>query len=601
MNSSLQRVLASLARGTVATGALALTAIVAPQMIFRAQTGTFNVALVYASLLFGLVGVVCAVVIVIWVGRLTPRRSSTRLAATYVGEGAGVLVTAARYLAYMILAVLGSALAVSGLEAITSLHGYASAVLAAFVILAAVPTLVGRPVSWRIILVGVAFGAAVLALVLVLGLVNELLGNGLSHGGTTVVPATTFDGLERHEIANSFAAALFPSAVLLLVSERSLARSGARRVSPRRLVQTIALVVVAISITAYFTVTLHMNAYAASVPTVTLAESFMGRPGVIAVGVAYICLGAAVAISAYWSMPRLIMELAREHLLPQYLASDDARKPRVISVGLTALCAVAVSTYFVDTQAGTMVFIFAVFVMVCLVCLTMALRGRSILKESVDKKERIEARTSQWGFALFLIAALFVTAMVAVANPSWAVIGTVALAVPAAFLLVMRHGRVRAIEKLAPTDITTGRKLPTRVHGVVLVNKLDIPTLRALSYARAARLTTLTAVTLDFEADATTALRSAWKDSAVPVNLTVLGTPEGASTAHIVDFVRSLRALRPADVVMVFVPRVIAISMWQRFFLRHSTPRIVSALRLETGVVVCEVPYQLAPNEAEDE
>lgn len=253
------------------------------------------------------------------------------------------------------------------------------------------------------------------------------------------------------------------------------------------------------------------------------------------------------------------------------------------------------------TQAAAVIFVFAVFTMNFLIALTIVLRGRSVLKTSVDKDERGSARSSLYGFLAFMVLALAVVALVAVADLTWALFGSLALAVPAAILLFFRKGRVRAVQKLAPRDLTAGRKLPTRVHGVVLVTRLDMPALKALSYARAARLSTLTAVTLDFEADTTAVLRSEWEESAIPVNLTILGTPQGASVENIVEFVQSLRSLRPADVVMVFVPRVIATSMWHRFFIRHSTPRIISALRREEGVVVCEVPYQLAPEEAEND
>ena len=64
-----------------------------------------------------------------------------------------------------------------------------------------------------------------------------------------------------------------------------------------------------------------------------------------------------------------------------------------------------------------------------------------------------------------------------------------------------------------------------------------------------------------------------------------------------VEYVRSLRALHPGDIVMVFIPRVLSTGVWQRFFVRHSEPRIISALRLEQGVAISEVPYQLEADE----
>lgn len=136
-----------------------------------------------------------------------------------------------------------------------------------------------------------------------------------------------------------------------------------------------------------------------------------------------------------------------------------------------------------------------------------------------------------------------------------------------------------------------------RVHGVVLVSVLDLPTLRAVSFARASRLTSLTAVTLDFDPRATKSLRQDWLAASLPVELTVLGTPEGAGPHNVVDYVRSLRQTQLADIVIVFIPRVVPTGVWQRFFVRHSEPRIMSDLRLQEGVVIAEVPYQLQPQD----
>ncbi len=71
----------------------------------------------------------------------------------------------------------------------------------------------------------------------------------------------------------------------------------------------------------------------------------------------------------------------------------------------------------------------------------------------------------------------------------------VTIAMPLLFLLMRGISRhyARVGRQLAPP--AGGVTLPSRVHAVVLVSKLHTPTLRALSFARATRPTTLTAVT----------------------------------------------------------------------------------------------------------
>ena len=65
------------------------------------------------------------------------------------------------------------------------------------------------------------------------------------------------------------------------------------------------------------------------------------------------------------------------------------------------------------------------------------------------------------------------------------------------------------------------------------------------------------------------------------------------------DYVRSLRQTQRADIFMVYIPRLVPTGVWQRFFVRHSEPRIMSDLRLQDGVVIAEVPYQLQPQDEE--
>ena len=67
--------------------------------------------------------------------------------------------------------------------------------------------------------------------------------------------------------------------------------------------------------------------------------------------------------------------------------------------------------------------------------------------------------------------------------------------------------------------------LPSRNHAVVLVSKLHLPTLRALSYARATRPDVLEAITVSVDDAETRQLVHKWEASDITVPLKVVASP----------------------------------------------------------------------------
>ena len=591
---------ASLARGVDAITAMVLTVIIVPQIVLRSLPIGGQMNQIYIALAVG--GVALAVVFgaISWQQRLVPRRSSMRLVSTHIGVWTGILVSAARLLAYALVVALGGGLVVNALHIITPVEELRRVLPIILVLVLALPSLLGYTVPRRLLLAAAALGALAIVVVLVTGLVVEVSGG---FGPDLVLAARqyTWDtgtgNTTESSMLEACMAAVFPASVLILVAERVLVRPQDRKLRPRRLMQIVGPAVAAIVISLYFADALAMTGRSGSVPLLAMADAFFARPGQIAVAIAAILVGLSAVLVAYSVLPRLLRELSIDRILPRYLASEDAVRPRAIMVGFIAILAAGLTGFLATTQAGAMMLIFATFVVFSLVCLAMAVRGGTILRESLDRQERRNARRSRFGFFALALFGLLVVVAIAVTNIWWALIALVSMALPARVLLFFRRGRGKVVKRLAPRDLTAGRTLPTRVHGVILVTALDLPALRALSFARATRLTSLTAVTLDFDPAATKRLRQGWRAAALPVDLTVLGTPQGAHVENILEYVRSLRSLHPADIVMVFIPRVLSTGMWQRFFVRHSEPRIISALRLEKGVVISEVPYQLEADE----
>jgi hypothetical protein len=104
--------------------------------------------------------------------------------------------------------------------------------------------------------------------------------------------------------------------------------------------------------------------------------------------------------------------------------------------------------------------------------------------------------------------------------------------------------------------------LPSRNHAVVLVSKLHLPTLRALSYARATRPDVLEAVTVSVDDVETRALVRRWEEGNLSVPLKVIASPYREITRPILDYVKRVSKESPRTVVTVFLPEYVVGHWW---------------------------------------
>ncbi|MDQ2739542.1 MAG: hypothetical protein M3Y35_13205, partial [Actinomycetota bacterium] len=143
--------------------------------------------------------------------------------------------------------------------------------------------------------------------------------------------------------------------------------------------------------------------------------------------------------------------------------------------------------------------------------------------------------------------------------------------------------------------------LPSRVHAIVLVSKLHLPTMRAMAYARATRPDTIEAVTVNVDPADTAALAREWEDRGIPVALKVIDSPFREITKPVMDYVRRARKDSPRDVVAVFIPEYVVGHWWEQILHNQSALRLKGRLLFTPGVMVTSVPWQLTSSSALDQ
>ena len=138
------------------------------------------------------------------------------------------------------------------------------------------------------------------------------------------------------------------------------------------------------------------------------------------------------------------------------------------------------------------------------------------------------------------------------------------------------------------------RTLPSRVRAIVLVSKLHKPTLRAVAFAKAARPSTLEALTVSVDAEETEKLVQIWEDANLGIPLKVVASPYREVTNPILDYVRNIRNESPRDVVTVYIPEYVVGHWWEHILHNQSALRLKGRLLFTPGVMVTSVPFHLA-------
>ena len=301
------------------------------------------------------------------------------------------------------------------------------------------------------------------------------------------------------------------------------------------------------------------------------------------------------ANTAFNGFPVLGSILARDGLLPRQLHTRGDRL--AFSNGIVSLAVAAIALVWIfDAQVTRLIqlYIVGVFIAFTMSQLGMVKHWTSALRTETSPAARSRMVRSRavnaFGFGLTSLV-LVIVLITKFTRGAW-----ITLVMMAILFVLMRgiakhYQRVRV--ELTLDDAVAAKALPSRVQAVVLVSRVHKPTMRAISYARATRPSTIEAITVGVDPDEVEGLRADWNKYQIPIPLTVLDSPYREITRPVVDYVQALRRNSPRDLVVVYLPEYVVGKWWEQILHNQSALRLKGRLLFSPGVVVASVPWQL--------
>ena len=299
------------------------------------------------------------------------------------------------------------------------------------------------------------------------------------------------------------------------------------------------------------------------------------------------------ANTAFNGFPILGSILAKDGYLPHQLTRRGDRL--VFSNGIIILAGLAIGllwAFEANTSRLIQLYIIGVFAAFTLSQAGMVRHWLTLRPTITGSTERRRLARSLAVNALGAATTALVLVVVLITkftHGAWIVV--IAMPLVFALMTVVRRHYDRVAASLAPS--ARGVSMPSRVHAIVLVSNLQLPTLRALAFAAATRPNTLTAVTARTSPEETESLVASWDEREVDVPLVVLDAPYRDLTSSIVRHVHAVRGDHPRDVVAVFIPEYVVRHWWEHLLHNQSALRLKARLLFEPGVMVTNVPWQL--------
>ena len=313
------------------------------------------------------------------------------------------------------------------------------------------------------------------------------------------------------------------------------------------------------------------------------------------------------SLTAFTGFPMIASSLADYQYLPVFFRSVESRG--LYANGVLALSAFSI---FLTTIFGSDVYSLIQLYIVGM-CLSMVMVQLAVVRYRIRLLRitlaQIPRRALIRDIAVSAVGVV-VTAVVLVivvvtkfAAGAWLSLGMIALMVGGMVVTRRHYDAVDAAldVSLNAESVADVAALPSRVHAIVYVERVRRPAVRALSYARAGRPSTIEALTVNNDRAALEIVKKRWYALGIPVPLSVIDSPHRDTVDAVVSYIRRRRKKSPRDILVVYLPEFVVKHWWQRLLHRRTVRLRKRALLHEPGVMTATVPWAMHEDEVYDE
>ncbi|MGA4668326.1 APC family permease [Propionibacteriaceae bacterium Y1923] len=307
------------------------------------------------------------------------------------------------------------------------------------------------------------------------------------------------------------------------------------------------------------------------------------------------------ANNGFTGFPALGSVLARDGHLPKRLHARGDRLTYSNGILTLAIGAVAVVVIFgASVTALIQLYVVGVFLSFTITQFGMVKHwSRHLLTERdpVERQRMTRARViNAVGFVLTALV-LGVVLVSKFTHGAWLVVVAI-IGLVVVMRGIRRHYDMVADELRVSDEVE--RVIPSRVRGIILVNAVDKPTVRAVMYAKATRPSDLEAVHVSVDPQVSRRVLDEWEALDVDVPLRVVSSPYREVTSPFVDYVKGVRSGNPRDAVTVYIPEYV-VGWWLSPLHNQTALLIRTRLHFITGVMVTSVPFRLRSSKGQGE
>ena len=313
------------------------------------------------------------------------------------------------------------------------------------------------------------------------------------------------------------------------------------------------------------------------------------------------------SLTAFTGFPVIASSLADYQYLPVFFRSVDSRG--LYANGVLALSAFSIFLTCIfgsDVYSLIQLYIVGMCLSMMLVQLAVVRYRMRLLRITLAQMPRRallrDIAVSAVGVVV-TAAVLVIVVVTKFAAGAWLSLGMIALMVGGMVVTRRHYDAVDAAldVPLNAESVADVAALPSRVHAIVYVERVRRPVVRALSYARAGRPSTIEALTVNNDRAALEVVKKRWYALGIPVPLSVIDSPYRDTVDAVVSYIRRRRKKSPRDILVVYLPEFVVEHWWQRLLHRRTVRRLKQALLHEPGVMTATVPWAMHEDEVYDE